>query len=145
MVSLIAVMANSKWLYFAVFMLCCLTGAGGMSEALSLEPNTLDVVIDDYHRSDFLFAVLFGSIIDCVISVSGCMMNDGGDSIPVSSDDENDESARRERYRYQSLSECSDPDLWQSIHHHDMINDSEDEMNQSSTDAFKNTSTRETS
>lgn len=73
------------------------------------------------------------------------MMNDGGDSIPVSSDDENDESARRERYRYQSLSECSDPDLWQSIHHHDMINDSEDEMNQSSTDAFKNTSTRETS
>ena len=120
---------SAKWLFLAVPLACCLVKADGTSEALSLEPNTLDVVSDDYHHSDFLFAVLFGSIIDCVISVSGCMMNDGGDSIPVSSDDENDESARRERYRYQSLSECSDPDLWQSIHHHDMINDSEDEMN----------------
>ena len=116
MVSLIAVMANSKWLYFAVFMLYCLTGAGGMSEALSLEPNTLS----DNNFMDFLLAVVMMSIIACVFSVICCMMNDGNDSIPVSSDEDNDEAARRAQYRYQSLSECSDPDLWQRLHHHEM-------------------------
>eukprot|EP00434_Breviolum_minutum_P037229 symbB.v1.2.033004.t1/scaffold4040.1/size45707/1 len=59
-------------------------------------------------------------------------MNDGNDSIPVSSDEDNDEAARRAQYRYQSLSECSDPDLWQRLHHHEMSSsESGGEMNPS--------------
>ncbi len=57
----------------------------------------------------------------------GCTINDGNDAIDISSDDDNDETARRERYRFGRLEECSDPELWQEMDHHDFSSDDSDE------------------
>ena len=66
-----------------------------------------------------IFALLMVSIIAFVLSVIGCMMNDRSDAILVKNDDDNDETPRRERYQYAHLEECSDPELWMEIHHHE--------------------------
>ena len=122
---------KAKWLFLSVLLAFCLVKADGRSKALSLEPNTPgDLDSGDSHL-DFLLAVIFLSIIACVISVIGCMMNDGSDAIPVSSDDDNDDTERQQQYRYQSLSECSDPELWQRMHHQEMNSDSDGEINPS--------------
>ena len=42
-----------------------------------------------------------------------------GKQVIIGSDDDNDEIARRERYRFARVEECSDRGLWQEMHHHD--------------------------
>ena len=119
MLSFAISMIKTRWLVIAVVLVCCLERAGGDSEALSpaaSEPNTM---FDGSMHSSFIFAMIILSISACVMSIICCMMNDGSDAILINSDDDNDEIARRERYRFARLEECSDPGLWQEIHHHD--------------------------
>ena len=119
MLSFAISMIKTRWLVIAVVLVCCLERAGGDSEALSpaaSEPNTM---FDGSMHSSFIFAMIILNISACVMSIICCMMNDGSDAILINSDDDNDEIARRERYRFARLEECSDPGLWQEIHHHD--------------------------
>ena len=111
-----AAMISTRWLLVAIVVVCCLIEADGDSEALSpaaFEPNT---TVETFMHTDFIF----------VLSVIGCMMNDGSDAIPIRSDDDNDEMARRERYRFAMLEECFDPGLWQEMHHHDLNSEDSD-------------------
>ena len=105
-------------------MVCCLVKADGDSEALSLAAS------ENCINADFRSVLLKVGIIACVRSVIGHMMND---AIPTSSDDDNDETAKRERYHYCSLEGCSDPELWMESHHQSIsINDGETGVAQSS-------------
>ena len=64
----------------AVVLVCCLEKAGGDPEALSPAASEPKTMFDGFMHSSFIVAVV-------KLSISACVMNDGSDAIPISSDD----------------------------------------------------------
>ena len=77
----------------------------------------------------FLFGVVFTATCLIFMLTVCCMM---GEPEPDSSGSHasEDEEARRRRYMFTSLSEASDVEYWQSLHHHDGMSDSEGDIEQ---------------
>ena len=109
-----------------------------LSQAMDvMEPNSqllnsqpLEKVHDGYVSFEFfLFGVVFTATCLIFLLTVCCMM---GEPEPDSSGSRasEDEEARRRRYMSTSLSEASDVEYWQSLHHHYGMSDSESDIEQ---------------
>ena len=107
-----------------------------LSQAMEIEPNVqpLEHLGDNRlsaeasgYRTAFIFGITLFTT--CVIAIcSVCFMipepepeSSGGDDSESES-----ESARRRRYMFTSLSEASDVEYWQSLHHHEISSSDSD-------------------
>ena len=109
-----------------------------LSQAMDvMEPNSqplnakplVEQVSDSYMSFElFLFGGVFAATCLILMPATCCMI---GEPEPDSSGSQasEDEEARR-RYMFTSLSEASDVEYWQSLHHHDGMSDSESDLEQ---------------